>query len=606
MKSKRNIQILLISIFVLLLSIGVHGAQKEEFLESLSAEERAYIGESKLIPVAVSPNKGPIQYVDANGEQRGISLDFMNEISSLTGLQFQYISLTGADSIKEALNSSQVLLLSGIPTEQEVKELYQVSFSKSYLSCSYGIVMNRDDNLDQVENLTLALTRGLDVPDSLKEVKTVKRYESIQDCIQAVKERKADFTYGNSYVLEFYSQGYQYQTLSVIPLQRYGQNLCFGISKDADARLKSILDKSIDYIGSEGMMKITVKNVAASTQPITLAAVISMNPQGAMIVTAVIVILVFFAAGSLLMNYKHKNKLLHLEHQKYLLISEIANEYFYEYNFQTDTMVLSKEMAELLGCKSVIHKWRGRVEQVSKVLNLEFSKFSKLYEDKMEKNGNMNHFKEKGNRTLEIQLPLNDGSKRWFCVTRTDIYEGGKRYIVGMLRDIQKDYEEREQLMKKSLCDGLTGIYNAAAAKEFITKILKKKHGGTMFIIDLDYFKRVNDQFGHQMGDKVIRETACILKNTFRDRDIVGRLGGDEFIIFAIETSDNAFIKMKCGQLQEKVNQMDIADGFVQTISIGVVKSDGHESYEQLYQLADAALYLVKEKGRAGFQIANE
>lgn len=589
--------LLYLSVILLFYPIKAYGADRVDFYDRLTSEEKQYIEDADTIPVAVSPNKGPIQYIDANGEQKGISLDFMNELSALTGLKFKFKTITGTEDIKEAVNRRQVLILSGIPVEKEVKELYQVTFSDHYLRCAYGIVVNRNDSLDHQEAMILALTKGLDAPKELAQVKEIKRYDTIQECIEAVRNKEADVAYGNSYVLEFYSQGYQYQNLSIIPITDHEQNLCFGISPYADEQLVSILNKSIDYISFEGILKITVKNVAASIQPITLASVISLNPRTAILITLGIIALISLAACSLLLNYGHKNKMLRLEHQKHLLLSEIANEYFYEYSYKTDTLYLSEEMAKLFGCKCVYHKWRERsaetMDLLSQGIAQSFDKNQLLVPEGIE-----------GRHTLELLLNLKGGAKRWFCVTRTDIFENKRRYTVGMLRDIQREKEEREALMQKSLCDSLTGIYNAAATKEFINRALKKRKGGIMFILDLDYFKRVNDQFGHQTGDKVIKETAAVLKSTFRDSDVIGRIGGDEFLIFAVETSSNEFIEMKCRQLQAKINQIHIAEDYVQTISIGVVRAGQASAYEQLYRQADMALYIAKENGRAGYHIA--
>lgn len=588
---------------ILLLSVPLLAfhTETQDFLEMLSPEERQYIEAAKPLVVAVSPNKGPIQYLDAKGQQKGISLDILDEAAALTGLQFEYVTMSGASTLKEALKDQRVQILSGIPVENEIRELYHVQFSQSYLQCPYGVVMHRNGNMDHVEELTLALTEGLDVPEALARARVIKRYATIQDCVRAVMEKDADLTYGNAYVLEFYTQGYQYQNLSVIPFMGEQQKLCFGVSPDLDNRLIGILNQAIDYIGKDGMMQITVKNVATSIEPVTLAVIIANNPKLAIGVSLFVLFLVLFAAFFFIMNYKHSHKLLYLEHQKRLLLAEIANEYFYEYSYKTDTLKLSKELAELFGCKPVMHRWQSKLEKGEQLAGFDSSQFSKLY-------GNVwiaaESAQGKGVSTLELQLPLQDGSERWFQLIRTDIFEEGGRYAVGMLRDIQKEHEERNALMKKSLCDSLTGIYNAAATKEFIADSLKKKRGGVLFVIDLDFFKQVNDRFGHQMGDQVIKETAHLLKRTFREGDIVGRVGGDEFVVFAQEVSSDSFIQMKCNQLQVEVNQITIGEDFRQTVSIGAAKAEDQKNYELLYQQADAALYYVKERGKAGFHIA--
>lgn len=604
MKCRTYLLGLLFVVFAIIYPTQTVSAEETDFLEMLTKEERSYIEELDVIPVIISKNKGPIQYVDAHGELKGITLDILEKISEISNITFKYVSFNTMQDIKESIDSGQAQIVGGIPGEQAVKEAYMVDFTKSYLDCSYGVVLNRNTSIDDMEELTLALTYGLDIPEHFLDVKAVKRYQSIQECINAVQRKEADFTYGNAYVLEFYSQGYLLQNLCVIPSSGKNQNICFGISKDTSGHLKSILDKAIDYIGEDGMSKIVVKNVAVSTQPITLSALISANPQVSIVFGAVIILIIAFAAVLLIGNYHHKNKLIYLEHQKFLLVSEVANEYFYEYNYKMDTMILAEDTAELFGCKRITHKWLSRIQQKNAFLNLDKKQISELYEIISVSNDGT---KSSGNRTLELQLPLKSGDLHWFSITRAAIYESSRlAYIVGKMKDVQEEHQEMESLMEKSLCDSITGIYNTISAKEFISQALKKQRDGTLFIMDLDFFKTVNDKFGHQMGDKVIKGIADILKKAFRDEDIIGRIGGDEFIAFAVGISDTEFIKMKCEYLQEKAKQIQIADGYHQTISIGVAKVTQNTTYELLYQQADAALYFVKENGRSNFHIANE
>lgn len=582
------------------LSISTVFAQANDFMDLLSTEEKNYIAQENTLNVIFSPNKGPIQYTDSTGMQKGISLDLLNQISDITGLNFEYTSMSGMNNIQAAIDNGDAQLLAGIPKEHAVKDTYAVDFSSTYMECAYGVILNRGSSIEHTEDLTLALTLGLDVPESFQNVKNIKYYDTVLDCIMAVYKQEADFTYGNSYVLEFYSQGYKFQNLCVVPFTGSTQLICFGVSQQANPLLQGILDKAIAYIGSDGILEILIKNVAASTQPVTLVSSISLNPRLSLAVGSLILFLLAILAISLIANFRRKSKLVRLEHQRFLLLSEAAREYFYEYNFQTDTLELNQDTAELFDTKKVIKKWTSQLRDTSVLQTTDIKKLEQLYEKIPLTTAGDNPT----SKSIELKLPLREGKKHWFRITRIVLFNNGKpAYSIGKLVDIEDEHRTYHELMKKSVSDSLTGIYNTMAAKEFIDHSLKNLRSGVLFMFDLDYFKQINDRFGHQTGDRVIREFADILKGAFRDNDVIARVGGDEFIVFAKNASDSLFIENKCLSLQKQVNKIDLGTEYVQTISIGVAKLAPESTYETLFQQADAALYYVKEHGRAGYHI---
>lgn len=593
----------LLLILMMLLPVTAAFAQEHSFAELLTEEEKNYIVQADCITVIFSPNKGPIQYADANGTQKGISLDMLHQISAVSGLEFEYVPLSGMQNIKDAIDQGEAQILAGIPVEQTVKDTYAVDFSQPYIECTYGVLLNRGGSIDHPENLTLALTAGLDIPENFRTVKSIRRYDTIQECIAAVSRKEADFTYGNSYVLEFYSQGYKLQNLCIVPFAGSTQQICFGVSQQADPLLCSILDKSITYVGLDGILNFVVKNVAASTQPFTIASAISLNPRLSIIVSLLVLLLIVVLCASLVVNNRRKGALIRLEHQHHLLLSEAAREYFYEYNFQTDTLELNADTAELFGSQLIYKKWRSLLHHNTLLQKSDIAMLEQLYDVPRAPEENNRHV----SKSMELILPLPNDKKHWFRITRIILFHSGKpAYSIGKLVDIEEEHQTYDELMKKSVSDSLTGIYNTMAAKEFITHSLKNVRSGVMFIFDLDYFKQINDRFGHQTGDRVILEFTEILKRTFRENDIIARVGGDEFLVFAKNTSDTAFIENKCLALQKQVRNIDLDGDYVQTISIGIAKLAPDSTYEKLFQQADAALYYVKEHGRAGYHIFEE
>lgn len=165
---------------------------------------------------------------------------------------------------------------------------------------------------------------------------------------------------------------------------------------------------------------------------------------------------------------------------------------------------------------------------------------------------------------------------------------------------------EFEELQERASKDALSGLLNRVTAEQYIEKRLQNmsaKEACAMFIIDLDNFKQINDSLGHQAGDQAIRRSAQILSSQFRANDIVGRLGGDEFIVFLSGQITEHAVKRKGQTLCECLQiAMGTNPSIILTASVGICFATGQShSFASLYQEADLALYKAKENGRHGF-----
>lgn len=164
----------------------------------------------------------------------------------------------------------------------------------------------------------------------------------------------------------------------------------------------------------------------------------------------------------------------------------------------------------------------------------------------------------------------------------------------------------------KSELDIMTGIYNKGTVISHIKEKLKKSEVdslGFFIILDIDYFKIINDKYGHLFGDTVLIKIAEILMNSFRKKGIVGRFGGDEFCILTYEPFSVEYLEDKINKLRHQINKIEIPDKEARNItcSIGISHWQGNEkTFEELYHEADTALYTVKNKGRDGYAFWEE
>lgn len=176
-----------------------------------------------------------------------------------------------------------------------------------------------------------------------------------------------------------------------------------------------------------------------------------------------------------------------------------------------------------------------------------------------------------------------------------------KDFVI-ILVDITQEYMRQKELAQIAIEDALTGLYNRYAFNQIAREKMRESrylHENLLFVLlDVDHFKQINDTYGHDVGDEVLRELAALMKKHFRKSDPIFRIGGEEFAIL-LETSDVSKALQILQELRQKVEQHRFKgiQGKV-TISIGVAKYDGKESLEHLYQRADRALYEAKRGGR--------
>lgn len=168
-------------------------------------------------------------------------------------------------------------------------------------------------------------------------------------------------------------------------------------------------------------------------------------------------------------------------------------------------------------------------------------------------------------------------------------------------RDVTERMRDREALEQSAVLDELTGLYNRRgfllAADHHLKSTRRGDQQSVLLFLDLNGLKQINDRFGHFAGDQALRDMAIVLKETFRDSDILARLGGDEFVVLAILLpQDVPSVTARLRQRLDELNSLSSHAYRLQT-SIGAVLHAPHETLEALLTRADAAMYLEKRAG---------
>ena len=180
---------------------------------------------------------------------------------------------------------------------------------------------------------------------------------------------------------------------------------------------------------------------------------------------------------------------------------------------------------------------------------------------------------------------IDDGMRRW--------------------RQMQQSRANQEELEKLAYIDSLTGLYNKRAVLRELgeqTKRAKRyRQELSLSMLDIDHFKKVNDRYGHIVGDDVLERVATLMRQNIREADIAARYGGEEFIIILPNTDLNPALSV-AERIRKSIEEAEMKDSqgkvFGITISEGVSSYKPGENEHSLISRADTALYRAKKKGR--------
>ncbi len=291
------------------------------------------------------------------------------------------------------------------------------------------------------------------------------------------------------------------------------------------------------------------------------------------------------------MNPEQNTRRIGKDQAKEILTAIFKNKEFTicEYAEDTDTFILYDEEMDV---RREIPDYLDYLQSGSAVLPEDRGRLRDLYLGK-----------EEGPVEIQVKKDTQTTARLLIQSLSLDGEDGNKRQIF-MCKDITKE-KNREQFLKEQAArDSLTMLYNDSYGKKLVNDYLQNKDPYStcgIMVLDIDYFKYVNDTFGHLFGDLVLTELARLLREIFAKKDVLMRFGGDEFVVFLKDISHSGLLK-KGMQLIREVRGLKFKDkDYSMTCSVGICYLPENESgytYDQLFRNADWALYQAKENGK--------
>ncbi len=561
----------------------------------LSEAESAYIRETGAVTVGVLDNRPPFQYVEReDGEPEGISIDVLDYISRETGLRFDFVSASSVEQLDAMAAAGEIDVMAGLLYDYTIAQNRRLAMTHPYVLSQNILLTNGKSDGESIEGKRCAVVKSVAYEEEPSS--RMVFYDTIEESIYAVNAGEADYTYVDVYTAQYFINIPVFSNLKLIPQVYKARQVSFGVVKTGRRELFSILNKAVITLPAEQLQSIINKNTIRR-QPFTPGSFIRMNSVE---IVCVIVSVSFIIVGLLLFILYQRiksGKKTSLELEKHLRLYALVNDYFFEYNCKTDTMMVSIP-PEREGDRVTFQRYDFSSSKGNHSVSQEgksFSDFIRTHADGI----------------TELRLLCIDGVTHWLSVAMETVCDNSKKpvYKIGRIKIIDEEKEAQNALLDKAQRDSLTHVLNAETSHRLIAKEISRleqgKNGG-LLVIDIDHFKQINDTYGHLSGDKALVDVAGMLKANFREDDIIGRPGGDEFVVYMKNAGDIQCLSVKCSVLCRCMQALSVKDGRGITVSVGAVLSSAGDTYEQLYQQADSALYSAKKLGRNRFQIAEK
>ena len=285
------------------------------------------------------------------------------------------------------------------------------------------------------------------------------------------------------------------------------------------------------------------------------------------------------------------------EQERFKALVSVGIHHIFEYDIQNDTLMTSKSSHGQYGNEQYYHDFKNEAKKYRYILYEDWNEFDRL----------LNQC-ETGRNLVEAQLRLRDedGDYKWFQIRGKVVFNEQKRpaRVIGIMENIDEHKRIEIRQADEEMRDPLTKLYRGCYVKEMIDSFLKNQdcseYAGFL-MLDIDNFEILNEKMGTAFGDEILKNIAADMENNFYPTDILGRTGGDEFVVLMKNIRSVDDIDIKIREIQRVINKTYIGEtmNFGSTVAIGaaVFPIDGVD-FDTLYLKSEKAMYHAKEAGK--------
>lgn len=544
----------------------------------LTKEEREYLDFKGEIKVCSDPHWMPLEQIE-NGKLMGISVDYLELVQKMIGTSFTLVPTADwKESLKFAKERKCDILSLAMPTPERKKYM---DFSKPYLVAPLVLATKTDKffvtDIKEILKEKIGVVKGYSFGELLKlEYPTIRLVE-----VQSVEEGLEKVAKGEIYGFldSLITIGYviQKEYLNVLKIGgKIPQSFQLGFAvRNDEPVLLAILEKALENIDENTRQAITNKWVNIKYE----------NGFDYSLLWKLIVVF-----GLLFLFFGYRYSVVHRYNLQIKKNLEVIDQYVLFLHTDKKGIItdVSQALCELCGYKK--HELIGKSEKMLRHSDMSFCQ-SKECLSKITKNQAWEG---------ELKNIKKDGTTYWVYAQISPTFaQNGE--VIGY-SSFQTDITDKKRIEEISHTDQLTQIFNRLyldrSLKIELSRVRRYKDNFfSIILMDIDFFKDINDSYGHTVGDSILKDIVRLIKDNIRESDVFGRWGGEEFLIVCPNTTKKDALLL-AEKIRQKIQDYKFGLDITCTMSFGVTEYETSDDEDSIFLRVDKALYIAKNTGR--------
>ena len=546
--------------------------------------EKNYLDSKSSIKMCVLPDWLPFEQIDENGKHKGIGADILKIITKRIGKEFV---LVPTEKWSQSLQNIRDKKCDILPVAMDIPSRHDsMNFTKAYVSEPFVITTTNDKLFIKDETQLSNKKIGVVASYAFIEVLKTKNSDIIIIEVKNTKEGLEKVSSGKlfGYIDTMPTVSYFIQKYGMIDLKIAGRldyDIALSIASRNDVPiLNDIMQKALDTITEEEIAKIVGRWI-------------EIKVHQEFDYKKILYITIFFLLIFILILYRNRvinkaNIKLEKANTQILQQQQMVDKYV-----QILTTDLDGKITNMNAAYSNIIGY-----PINELIG---SSFDKIRHPDMKKEFFEQLWKTIKSENIwkgEIKTLSKNGKNLYFNVVIEPLYEENTK--IGY-RSISENITDKKRIEELSITDKLTGLNNRLKIDELLIQHidLYKRYNTpfSIILLDIDDFKKVNDTYGHDIGDYVLQDISKVLQDTVRATDEVGRWGGEEFIVICSNSNINSsFIVAE--HIRKSIENFIFKTVGKQTVSLGVVEFTVNDTVSTLFKSVDTNLYQAKKEGK--------
>lgn len=614
---KKKLFFWLIPIFIILFTLAFTSIKIFILKKNVDNEIIAKNNFNRTMIVVADIDYEPYSFINEKGEPAGHDIELISAIANKMKYNLDIRLMKWKDCIETAITGKADVILGLDYKPKEFSELFLSSAISSDPFVCFG--RKQYKSVHELHGKKLAALENSGCRSEFLEpyelIKNTKEYETYTEVFQSVISGENDYGVARYSVGRRILAKQKIKSIYAVGPKMTNTSMCIGVSKKSSISITEI-NKSLREMMHSGVIEELSNKWLGHY--IELIGIEDFALKYWYIIFIAACIILLYLSLSMLYFYRKKSEIIlnknenmkrvH-EYQKFMID---ATQGLYENIYEIDIThncagsEETKKYFKRLGLSEDTPYDEAMQEIAKQQVKKEFIQG---YIDTFNSKNILKTF-ESGinNLSYDFMITSNGKSYYWFRISTRIFYwkyDDSVRMLI-----FRENIDKRKKMEFAAKMDMLTGFYNKKTVENFIEKILESEKDindkCVFIIIDVDQFKLANDYWGHSFGDKLLLKITEKLKKYFRSTDIIGRFGGDEFLVFLQDFYSIEWLKEKLNGLNEILTEDIEAEGKICRISVSIgaaVYPKMMASYEEMFEKADKELYIVKQKGRNGNSI---